>query len=301
MVQFESLLHMIDSLQSEEKCRLHLEHVRWPNGQIVCPHCGSVSKKHYRLTKDGKFEGLHKCKDCRERFTVTVGAMFENSHVPLRKWFLAIYMFLSHKKGISSVQLAKDINVTQKTAWFMLNRIRDNMKSDSNFDDTTQVDETYVGGRSRKHKNNQGRSLLQKTPVMGLLSDGKVHTEVIPNASGNVLKGIIKDFVKFGTTIVSDGWRGYKGLSEHYKHVVVEHSKGVYVNNGFHTNSIEGFWSQLKRGIIGIYHLVSSKHLQRYCNEFEYRYNTRHLSDGERLYKFLLECNNRLKYAALIC
>ena len=156
---FDSLLHMIDSLQSEEKCRLHLEHVRWPNGQIVCPHCGSVSEKHYRLTKDGKFEGLYKCKDCRERFTVTVGTMFENSHVPLRKWFLALYMFLSHKKGISSVQLAKDINVTQKTAWFMLNRIRDNMKSDSNFDDTTQVDETYVGGRSRKHKNNQGRSL----------------------------------------------------------------------------------------------------------------------------------------------
>ena len=117
---------------------------------------------------------------------------------------------------------------------------------------------------------------------------------------GNI-KGIIKDFVKFGTTIVSDGWRGYKGLSEHYKHVVVEHSKGVYVNNGFHTNSIEGFWSQLKRGIIGIYHLVSSKHLQRYCNEFEYRYNTRHLSDGERLYKFLLECINRLKYDTLIC
>ena len=137
MVQFESLLHMIDSLQSEEKCRLHLESVRWPNGQIVCPHCGSVSEKHYRLTKDGKFEGLYKCKDCRERFTVTVGTMFENSHVPLRKWFLAIYMFLSHKKGISSVQLAKDINVTQKTAWFMLNRIRDNMKSDSNFDEVS--------------------------------------------------------------------------------------------------------------------------------------------------------------------
>ena len=100
MVQFKSLLHMIDDLQSEEKCRLYLEHVRWPNGQIVCPHCGSVSEKHYRLTKDGKFEGLYKCKDCRERFTVTVGTMFENSHVPLRKWFLAIYMFLSHKKGI---------------------------------------------------------------------------------------------------------------------------------------------------------------------------------------------------------
>lgn len=301
MIQFKSFIHLLENLQSEEDCRLFLESVRWPDNQIVCPHCGSVSEHHYHLTVNGKFEGLYKCKDCRERFTVTVGTMFEKSHVPLKKWFYTIYVFLSHKKGISSVQLAKDINVTQKTAWFMLNRIRYNLDDELKFEDTTQVDETYVGGKSRKYHKNQGRSLKQKTPVMGLLSDGKVHAKVIPNASGNVLKSIIKDFVKFGTTVVSDGWRGYKGLNEHYKHVVVEHSKGVYMNNGFHTNSIEGFWSQLKRGIIGIYHLVSSKHLQMYCNEFEYRYNTRCMTDMERFNKFLIECNDRLKYAALIC
>lgn len=291
---------MIDVLHTEEDCRNYLEDIRW-NGVPICPHCGSVSDKHYKLTNNGMFEGLYKCKDCRCRFTVTIGTMFEGSHVPLKKWFLAIYMFLSHKKGISSVQLAKDIDVTQKTAWFMLNRIRHNLNDDIDFDDMTQVDETYVGGRTKRRKGGQGRSTKQKKPVMGLLSDGQVYTRVIPNVSGGVLKGIIGELIRKGSTIITDGWSGYKGLHKQYTHIVVEHSKGVYVNGNYHTNSIEGFWSQLKRGIIGVCHLVSHKHLQYYCKEFAYRYNTRNLSDGDRFNKFLTECNSRLKYEALIC
>lgn len=300
-MSFKSLLHMIDTLQSEEDCRNYLENMRW-NGRPVCPHCGSISESHYKLTNNGHFEGLYKCKDCRCRFTVTVGTMFENSHVPLKKWFYAIYVFLAHKKGISSVQLAKDIDVTQKTAWFMLNRIRYNLKDDDmDFDDMTQVDETYVGGKTKRHNGGQGRSTKQKTPVMGLLSDGFVHARVIPNASGRILKGIIDELVRKGSTIITDGWCGYNGLHRQYTHIIVEHSKGVYVNGGFHTNSIEGFWSQLKRGIIGVYHLVSPKHLQFYCKEFVYRYNTRKISDSERFDKFIVECNNRLRYSMLIC
>jgi transposase-like protein len=231
--------------------------------------------------------------------------MFEGTHVPLKKWLLAIYWFLSHKKGLSSVQMHKDLKITQKTAWFMLSRIRHNMKSkpQSKFKDKVEVDETYVGGKNRKgsgKKKTQGRSLKFKIPVMGLLSNGKVYVEVIPNAKGETLKRIIYEFVEKGTTIVSDGWRGYSGLSNDFRHEVIDHSTGVYVRNGFHTNSIEGFWSQLKRGIIGIYHLVTQKHLSKYCNEFAYRYNTRDITDGERFNQFLISADHRLKYADLI-
>jgi transposase-like protein len=303
-MQLKSFIHLIEKLQSEEDCRLFLEDVRW-QGKPVCTHCGSISDKHYKLKNGGTFKGLYKCKDCRERFTVTVGTMFEGSHINLKKWFLAIYVFLSHKKGISSVQLSKDLGITQKTAWFMLSRIRHNFKSKVKvkFKNKTQIDETYVGGKKRKgnkKKKTQGRSTLIKVPVMGFLSNGKVHTQIIPNASGRVLKPIIYDLVEKGVIIVTDGWKGYSGLGNDFVHKIVDHSHGQYVKNGFHTNSIEGFWSQLKRGILGIYHLVSPKHLSKYCDEFAYRYNTRDISDGERFRQFLTDCYDRLKYQDLI-
>lgn len=205
------------------------------------------------------------------------------------------------------MQLHKDIHVTQKTAWFMLNRIRHNLEDKvlPDFTSDTQVDETYVGGKNRKKnikkrlKGTQGRSVLTKTPVLGLLSDGKVYTKVIPNASGRTLKPIIYELVVRGATIITDGWRGYAGLSKHFTHKVIQHSLGLYVNDGYHTNSIEGFWSHLKRGIIGIYHLVSPKHLSRYCVEFAYRYNTRLLGDGERFGQFLSTADRRLRYSDL--
>ena len=147
-----SLIDLLDCLQSEEDCREFLEAIRWNGGSApICPHCGSQSKEHYKLTNGGQYIGLHKCKDCNKRFTVTVGTMFEGSHIPLRKWFVAIYMFLAHKKGISSMQLHKDIAVTQKTAWFMLSRIRYNLRNIKCiiYGDVTQVDETYIGGRNK--------------------------------------------------------------------------------------------------------------------------------------------------------
>lgn len=304
---FKSLVHLIETLQTENDCREFLEKLRW-NYQPICPHCGSVSENHYKLRSRGRFKGLYKCKDCRNRFTVTVGTMFEGSHIPLRKWFLAIYIFSSHKKGISSVQLAKDINVTQKTAWFMLSRIRHNFrdKSEIIFDGITQADETYVGGknknrnRKKKLKNTQGRSLKAKVPVFGLISNGYVYTKVIPNAKGKTLKGIIEELVAKGSIIVTDGWRGYKGLSKDYIHKIIEHNKGIYAKGKYHTNSIEGFWSQLKRGIIGVYHVTSPKHLSKYCDEFAFRYNTRKLKDGERFNLALVSAEDRLEYRELV-
>lgn len=301
MQPFHSLLQMMDTLHTEEDCRVYLEDMRW-HGEPVCPHCGSISKHHYKLTQDRVFKGLYKCKDCRERFTVRIGTMFEGSNLPLRKWFYAIFLFLSHKRGVSSAQLARDIHVTQKTAWFMLHRIRHNIKDDdATFDDMTQVDETYVGGKTTRKKGGQGRSTKQKTPVMGLLSDGKVYAKVIKNASSKILLGVIDELVRKGSTIISDSWSGYNKVKNEYIHEVVEHSLGIYVNRkGFHTNSIEGFWSQLKRGIIGIYYLVSPKHLSKYCKEFVFRYNTRKQTDGERFNDFLSSFTERLYYGELL-
>lgn len=301
MQTFHSLIDMIDTLHTEQECREYLEMVLW-NDVPVCPHCGSISEHHYRLTSFGKFKGLYKCRDCHKRFTVTVHTMFEGSHVPLKKWFYAIYVFLAHKKGISSVQLAKDIKVTQKTAWFMLCRIRENLRdNDADFQDCTQVDETYVGGKTKRKKGGQGRSTKQKTPVMGLLSDGKVYAKVIKNASKAILQVVIEELVPKGTTVVTDEWAGYNGVHKVYHHETVRHKIKQYVNErGFHTNSIEGFWSHLKRGIFGIYHLVTKKHLPKYVKEFVYRYNTRDISDGARFTDFLQMGGYRYDYRFII-
>lgn len=313
MESFKSSYQMLKHLNTEEKCREFLEEMRW-HGEPVCPHCGSISKHHYKLTQNGKFKGLYKCKDCRERFTVTIGTMFEGSHVPLDSWFYAISIFLSHKKGISSAQLARDINVTQKTAWFMLQRIRQNFKDDdATFDDMTQADETYMGGKTRdKHqgrkkckaaksgKKNMGRSVETKAPIFGMISAGKVYAQVVPNAQKETLLPIINERVRKGSTIVTDGLSSYDELSDNYIHKVVLHSKRIYCVDGFHTNSIEGFWSHIKRGVLGIYHMVSKKHLPKYCKEFVFRYNTRKISDIERFCQFLQQTTVRLYYGELL-
>ncbi|NDW09399.1 IS1595 family transposase [Dysgonomonas sp. 520] len=301
MQEFKSFIELWDCLNDKTSCREFLEKHRW-QGDPICPHCGDRDK-HYKLKSKGEFNGLYKCKCCRKRFTVTVGTMFEGSNIPLKKWFYAIYLFLSHKKGISSVQLAKDAGITQKTAWFMLNRIRHNCKGKTHisFDNETQIDETYVGGKAKgRGKGTQGRSLKFKTPVVGLISDKKAYAIVVPNTTADILHPIIKTLVKQGSTIVTDGWGAYKGLKKKYHHEVVKHSQYEYVNkNGFHTNSIEGFWSHLKRGILGIYHLVSPKHLQKYCDEFEFRYNTRDMDDISRFIMFVATSYRRLKYKDL--
>ena len=299
MKQPKSLIQLIRTCHDDKTCREFLEEYRW-QGMPICPHCQYVSDKHYRLKTKGEYNG--KCRHCKKIFTVTVGTIFEGSHVPLDKWFYAIYVFLAHKKGISSIQLSKDIGVTQKTAWFMLNRIRHNLlgKELEIFTGIVQADETYIGGKNKgRIWQNQGRSLKQKIPVAGLLTDDKVYPVVVPDTSSKTLQLIIYALVRAGSTIVTDGWKGYYGLSNHYTHKIIEHSRGIYAKDGYHTNGIEGFWSHLKRGLKGIYHTVSYKHLQKYCNEFAYRYNTRKLSDMQRFMQFITAHVERLKYADL--
>lgn len=294
---YKSMFEMIHSLHNDMQCREYLEQARW-RGEQVCPHCGCISSDHYRLRTRGEFRGLYKCRHCRERFTVTTKTMFDKTHIPLQKWFQAIFIALSHKKGISSMQLHRDIGVTQKTAWFMLCRIRQNEEKIVEFNGLVQADETYVGVKPKKGQHSQGRSLKTKVPVFGLLSNSMVNTFVTPDTKKSTLLPIIKAIVGKGATIVTDEWGAYNGLAKNgYVHERVNHSGGQYVNKkGFTTNGIEGFWSHFKRGIVGIYLKVSAKHLGWYCAEFAYRHNTRSLADGERFVLFLSEAIKSLSY-----
>lgn len=304
---FKSFGGMLRQMRTEEDCRQHLENLLW-NGEPICPHCGTQRENHYKMKTRGVFRGQYKCKDCRKYFTVTVSTMFEGSNVPLTKWFHAIYAFISRKTGISSLQLHREIEVTQKTAWFMLSRIRNTfaINADFKFEGLVQVDETFVGGlnlnrnKTKRVAKTQGRSVKTKKPVFGMLSEGLIYTQVVTNTRGGTLKPIIKSKVKEGTIVVSDGWKGYRGLERIYEHKVINHSKGIYKKGKYHTNGIENFWSQLKRGIIGIYRVTSEKHLHKYCDEFSFRFNTRQMGDGERFNLALINADERLRYRDLI-
>lgn len=304
---FKSMYDMTKTLNTEEKCREHLEKLRW-NGEPICPKCGSQRKDHYKIKTRGEYKGRYKCKDCRLPFSVTVGTIFEKSTIPLQKWFMAIFLFTTGKKGISSLQLHRSIGITQKSAWFILSRLRNAVHNrvDFQFDGITQVDETFVGGKNRsrnkgkKIANTQGRSLKTKIPVFGMLNNGLVYTEVVKNTKGKTLKTIIRGKVKGGSVIVSDGWMGYRGLWWDYSHKIIKHNLGYYKSGAYHTNGIEGFWSLLKRGIIGMYHFVSPQHLHLYCDEFTYRYNIRTLSEGEKFNLTLINSDERLMYKELI-
>lgn len=281
-MKFKSLIDLLDKFPTEESCREYLIQQRW-NGKPVCPHCG-VDKKPYVIEGGKRF----KCsdKDCRKKFSVTVGTFFENSNIDLRTWFAAMYLITAHKKGISSCQLARDLRVHQKTAWFILHRIRGMVSSQSPgmLNDHVQVDETFVGGKDKNRHASKKKGHEGKTMVFGALqTGGKVKTKVLPDVSGASLQGAVTQFVRVGSIMVSDDARGYTEVKHNYAHVVVNHSGGQYVNGAFHTNGIENFWSLFKRGMIGIYHQVSAKHLQAYADEFAYRYNTRKVNDQERL------------------
>jgi len=300
--QFTSLLQLLDFFKEEQTCKDYLVQQRWPNG-VQCPHCGAA--KPYTTDRG------YKCSDktCHKKFTVTVGTVFENSKIPLRIWFAAIYLCTAHKKGISSLQLHRDLNITQKTAWFVLHRVREMLKDKAPelLVEEVQADESYVGGKNKNRHNSkkvphsQGRASIDKTPVVGLYQkDGKVITKVVTNTDAATLHAIMVENVAPEAVIVTDAYRSYNGLPATYKHVVVKGAEGQYVVNGFHTQNIENFWSLLKRGIIGIYHYTSAKHLSRYCDEFAYRYNTRKIKDIARFSNSLTQTEGRLKYNDLI-
>ena len=295
--KFNSILSLITYFHNEEICKRAITQSRWADGDVVCPYCGG---HHCKTRKDGKY----RCSNCGKNFSCLVGTIFENTKLPLIKWFIAMYLISSHKKGISSHQLAKDINVTQATAWYMLQKIRllyPQMDSEA-FEGTVECDEVYIGGKEKwKHKSmrtphTQGRSTKTKTPVFGMMErstytnkNGEVepityvHAFVVENTNKATLQPIIQQFVEEGSRVITDELNAYDGLTTlGYTHAVVRHGSEEYANGDIFTNSIEGFWSHFRRMIVGCYHDVSDEHLQSYIDEAVYRWNTRKMSESER-------------------
>ncbi|AHJ13052.1 IS1595 family transposase [Sulfurospirillum multivorans] len=280
---FKSILELISAFPDEETCIKHLEELRW-NGYFVSPF--DRTSTVYKCSNH-----KYRCKNTSKYFNVKTGTLFDNTKVKLQKWFMAIWLVTSHKKGISSLQLAKDIDVTQKTAWFMLQRIRAcfGIENNNDLDNTVEADETYVGG---KNKNRHVVGMVER--------NGKLNAKKINDVKSETLTTEIIRNVKLSASLYTDEWLGYKGVSRIYDHSIVKLNQGEYVNGRIHTNTIEGFWSLLKRGIIGIYHFTSKKHLQRYVDEFVFRYNTRNRSEANRFNLLLSNTEIRTTYKGLI-
>lgn len=302
---FKSLPELLDYFKDERTCIEYYEQIRW-NGKPTCPHCGTA--KSYKTNRGYKCSNS----DCFRKFTVKVGTIFENSKIPFRIWFGAIFLATNHKKGISSLQLASDLAITQKTAWFVLHRIREMLKSNApemigGKGAMVEADETYIGGKiANKHedkivRNADGSAVQNKKVVLGIIErDGKVVLKHITSASIKNMVPFIERTVQVGTKVVTDESNVYGNLGRNYSHHKVNHTLKVYVNGDAHTNTIENFWSVLKRGLYGIYHSVSEKHLERYLHEFSSRFNERKVSSQFRFEKFLIQSERRLKYKSLI-
>jgi transposase-like protein len=272
---------------SEDEARAHLENLLWPNGP-VCPHC--EGQNVYKMKGSSIRPGLHRCRDCKKPFTVTVGTIFEDSHIPLAKWIKAFHLMCSSKKGISALQLQRNLGLgSYKTAWHMAHRIRLAMKCEpvaGMLKGTVEVDEAYIGGRPRPgtgpHKRGRG---TKKAPIFVLVErNGNAYNRPVDRVDGDNLKTLIRDLVHPSSTISSDEYGAYIGIGKHFAggHQVVKHRIGEYAREGVHNNTAESFFAILKRGVMGTFHQVGKRHLHRYCDEFSFRWNVRHISDSER-------------------
>jgi hypothetical protein len=299
----KNLKDLMNRFKDEATCREYLVEQRW-SGIPECPYCGC--RKSYKIENGKRFKCANS--ECWKKYSVTVGTIFEASNIPLTTWFAAIYFITAHKKGISSVQLAKDLGVTQKTSWFVLHRIREGLRENEPLLLATEVqaDEVYIGGQEKyKHKdkrtrNAQGKSQT-KMPVVGMMeTGGRVVTQVLPWVTRKNIDELMRQHLHVDAVLVTDANPVYLKAGRRHDHKIVNHSEGQFKVGPHHTNSIENYWSLLRRGIYGIYHQVSTKHLQRYCDEFAYRFNSRKLADGFRFVVTLQQIEGRLKYKTLI-
>lgn len=302
---FKGLPQLLKRFPDDASARQFLEKQRW-GGSPVCPFCGS--DRWYKLG-DAK---TYKCgnRKCHKKYTVTVGTVFHSSHIPLHTWFAAMYLISAHKKGIASRQLARDLSITIKTAWHMLHRIREmyRVKTPVKLSGIVEVDETYM---ARKFHAEQKPPQFDFTPswpnikekgcVFGMVQrKGHVIVKVFESNKGQDIRAAIKNNVETDSYLFTDGSYLYKQGLDKYKKDHVIHSKREYVRGDVHTNNIENFWGVMKRGIYGTYHQVSFKHLQRYCDEFSFRYNSRQIKDNDRFSAALEKPEGRLKYKDLI-
>lgn len=307
---FKNLHELIKQMPDETTCRAYLAAQRWADGIVVCPYC---EHKGAYVIEDGK---RYKCKSsaCYKKFSVITGTVFEASNIPVSKWLHAVYVVSAHKKGISSYQLAKNIGVSQKTSWFMIHRIREVLqeKAPEMLSGTVEVDETYM---SRKYASDyKGLSpdeakeyikkhhMKSKGVVFGLAErGGNVRIISKPESNKDLALSIIKANVQAGSDVYTDESRLYKkGLKADFNHDTVVHWVRQWVKGSVHVNTVENFWSVMKRTVYGTYHQISFKHLQAYCNECSYRYNTRKISDKERFEIVLSNLAGRLTYNTLV-
>lgn len=311
----KNLIKLINNFKNDKEAVKFFIQQRW-NGKVKCPYKTCKSNEFETENKIYEIATGYKCSCCNKKFSYKTGTIFENTKIEMKAWFTAIYLHISNKKGISSCQLARHIGCTQKTAWFMLMRIRYALENNSfdSFEGVNEIDEVYLGGVSENKHMKERIALKEKDNKMAVVGitnreTGKTTLNKVESAEYHNLADVILNKVKVGSTIITDGLNAYKRLNNFYTHKSVNHSEGEYVKyekeegkKAFkvHTNSIEGLFGHVRRTIEGTYHFISEKHCQKYLNEISHRFSTRKIADFDRFFDYVKKLERRLTYKELI-